>query len=900
MTTTRPDPRAWLLCLTTAAMPVLAGCHLIFPYEDAVCERYVCTADVHRCATTNKSTKVAVLTTYSGPVGCFKWHPPATPANPADGYWGGQKAYCDRPWVIKNVGAPTLRGAGWISLPAAMSTSPGIHGGVKFRLDTDVENVYIAYDRRAKSLPAWLVDPTKWTRYTDLGAYIVITKPDKLNNTTETKLELYRATKVPKKGETFEVPGNLHGAPIWPTGFSTSEAAMYHIIVEAKKTYDCSKPTKANKVNTAKLVHCGDQAVTGCAGVCCTKAEVETQAAKTAIDDHLPNTYTTANVSCAKLQGCPDAQVVFRKTGLTVAPYGFPRSSEIEFDPAKATSKATVTIVGQTFTPNVKGILDFEYLLDEHDRMLTMKINGMSLYIDPLSTDAGTFSNIVVALMAPANAQCQDSPAPVASPCTDYQVATNEFIAALAADHPDGTLIAAAQNSGDIKVNIDHTTRTFTIKGGPLAATVNVNDEDRPIEISIDLTGKFLNFAPNARGYESQTVSECEENKNSEEIKLDASASFEIYGDAMPTAADSYYWFENYAQVGEKLWGTGKQVTIGTYQLDFGIHEFTLVVTDAGGISDADTFDVEVRDTVPPTLTVPQDRIRFVFAPETPPALVDVGEGSASDACSDDVMVTNDAPADSKFPEGTTTVLWEADDGRGNITTKTQAVTVVVFGDPNRPHVIEGFADLVVAINKAKDAAADCPPDGPCMVDLSVIGAMIELRDGLAGGEEDPDRIAEWADLIGPLDAAIGSLHEAEDLLRRADEEGAESAQLRGGAVERLDAASAAIAEVAGISDGTDPRAGGDQIPTFPPLPCPITIAAQGTFLAADLNLLRRFRDKRLNATAPGRWLVARYYQHAPALSRLLTAHTWLRPALRVALVPIVNTLKRPPPPSRL
>ena len=95
----------------------------------------------------------------------------------------------------------------------------------------------------------------------------------------------------------------------------------------------------------------------------------------------------------------------------------------------------------------------------------------------------------------------------------------------------------------------------------------------------------------------------------------------------------------------------------------------TWTATDEHGNVTTKTQNITVQDTTAPTLTVPEDKTVEATALQTP---VELGEAEAADIFR--VDVTNDAPE--AYPVGTTTVTWTATDEHGNITTKTQTVTV--------------------------------------------------------------------------------------------------------------------------------------------------------------------------------------------------------------------------------
>ena len=69
---------------------------------------------------------------------------------------------------------------------------------------------------------------------------------------------------------------------------------------------------------------------------------------------------------------------------------------------------------------------------------------------------------------------------------------------------------------------------------------------------------------------------------------------------------------------------------------------------------------------------------------------------------------------------------------------------------------------------------------------------------------------------------------------------------------------------------------------------CFIATAAFGSPLAAEVQILREFRDEDLLTHAPGRWLVAAYYWTSPPLARLIASNEVLRSASRITLRPVI------------
>ena len=85
-----------------------------------------------------------------------------------------------------------------------------------------------------------------------------------------------------------------------------------------------------------------------------------------------------------------------------------------------------------------------------------------------------------------------------------------------------------------------------------------------------------------------------------------------------------------------------------------------------------------------------------------------------------------------------------------------------------------------------------------------------------------------------------------------------------------------------------------EEVVPYPSLPdqgdsrCFIATSAYGSANAADVMTLRHFRDTYLLPYAAGRAFVATYYRHSPALADWLDRHPGLKPAVRLALKPVV------------
>ncbi len=108
---------------------------------------------------------------------------------------------------------------------------------------------------------------------------------------------------------------------------------------------------------------------------------------------------------------------------------------------------------------------------------------------------------------------------------------------------------------------------------------------------------------------------------------------------------------------------------------DIGMADDTLKATDRSHNTATKVIQVEVIDDTPPTLTVPADK--FVNASSSSCGVTltaaQLGTATATDGCGG-VTISNNAP--SEFPVGLTLVLWQAEDGSGNVSYGQQYVTV--------------------------------------------------------------------------------------------------------------------------------------------------------------------------------------------------------------------------------
>lgn len=467
--------------------------------------------------------------------------------------------------------------------------------------------------------------------------------------------------------------------------------------------------------------------------------------------------------------------------------------------------------VQRQYSMDVTGILDFEYILDSHQKMNEIKLNNMLLQgTSSLSTDVGTFSDIIISSVGRVSAACDavKSVPATYTPCDWYNIPAGDMAISVSAQQDNGRIFMISQSVQPIPINIDQKARTFDLKGGPIMGKINVNGEDKTVGITINVTGHFLNFAPIADASESQKGAECVEKQNGSNIGLYASMSKEIYGDVLPTNPDNYLWFEDFGLVTEKLLGKGRSFPIPPGTLTYGVHYLTLLLYDDHGVSDIDKFKVEVRDTKPPDLTIPGD-INLLLRTKKFPVHVDIGKASAFDVCSEtDVAIINNSPADGMFPKGDNPVTWTAHDGHGNTTSKIQHVNILTYDKFSRMDVLRGIREgsdrVKSALSENKAKIKECRDIKNCGTNLDSLLSFNKQMITAAG--EMPatgKQVRSKRQLIELLEAAGSSLGQANGLLKGKAGRGRGEAEIRSEVMNKLRKAGELMDEV---SRRTQPR----------------------------------------------------------------------------------------------
>lgn len=718
---------ASIISILTISSLLVTGCVFDASGIPPYAYLFQCNLDVEFCPPKARSINLQVKGTHSFPnASNYKQYP-----NFGDkGAWP-INIYWDANYTISELTCDALKG---VTLVATGRDDWNIAAKdfMELNLGSDIEALYVAYDVRANPKPAWLLNTSEYELLVQkegeviYPCYVTTTLVDestsaKLGQKQYINLEVWRHRAFAISGQQLTLPGNNYGAPGWPN-IPSGNQAMYLLLVKPKEDFDCTKARKERISISRPCLRTDNYAVAVTTAQEDCQESLDKQAQKLGKD--IPLGYRCVARECKKIVESPGCELVLKGGGLTVNQTVFARNSEIIFDPA--ISLVNIAINDQKMTRNVRGHLHFEYLFDDSQRMLRIQLNSLQFETDPFNTDIGEFTDIKVGLFNAAKAYCQDAAPPWATPCQSYRIPKNEFVCGESCKLDGNSIAVVTDNLNPIDIVLDQKKNSFHIVGGPLATNLDVSGKSIPVEISIDLTGKFLNLAPIASGIETHRFSECVEEFNQTPLILDASGSVDIDG-SIPSS--NYAWYEDYGLSTEYLLGKGKKVIISPYEIGFGVHRMTLEVRDFAGVPDTETLDIAVVDTQNPTFSsFPGDL--FVLTRQPGKIKLDIGQASAIDSCqTGKVMISNDAPEDYLFEPGVATpVTWKADDGRGNIQEAVQQVNVFLLEDGKfSKEVLEQIVtrlDRSIAIYQ--DKASACLSNSACRGTLEHIRNFID------------------------------------------------------------------------------------------------------------------------------------------------------------------------------
>lgn len=667
--------------------------------------------------------------------------------------------YHDEDVVIYSISDGELKGS--LLIPAGYAEGRNADPEYwKIEFNNEIEEVYIAYDSRA-NLPAWLQND--YERYKKRDAQITTSILDPTSTSgypRYLKLNLYRYKQPLTGGERIVIPGNSFDEPDikdWKE-LNGEEPLMYAVLVEPKANWDCSNGFKRDTI-----------AYKGCFRRI-RDTLIDPDPEKVAMREWNWKYPFNAklNINCKTTTDCTSANTLIGGA-LKMKGHAYLYSSEIEF---VQPSNAIVTIGNDSYDQKVRGQLHFEYQLKTHD----MRVNSMRLSIDPFSCGQGDFSDIEIYLLETSTAHCQGFPVSNL-PCNQYMLKPSTFFCVENFKRNGKPHLFISENSTSMPIYIDHNSRSFTIKGN-LASSARINGDTLPIDVDLNLIGKFVNFAPMPVADESDTFSQCVEGTNMNPIQLNAAGSYDVY-EPLPTHQAAYNWIEDYGTLTEKLWGKGKSLKINQKQLAFGAHDITLMVEDAHGVAADTMLRVEVADTIPPSFKVPAD-VMMLFLEDPGPVKVNIGKAYASDMCTSNVLVTNDAPEDLRFPSGQMTkVTWHAEDLRGNVVTGTQQIHVMVM-KPFRFHLDQAIYLISEGLKQARLDLSLAGDADRCFVDIAPIAngldQVIDLSFSVELPEQQKNAVLEIASRLKPVRE---SLAETQRLIDRSNDEEFERAELR-------------------------------------------------------------------------------------------------------------------------
>lgn len=656
------------ISVASVIVPLLAaGCDRIFPYQSAAIRNYQCAAKVEVAKLSARSCDQYITVT-GGRYSLTPQLAVFANSDPAPGQY--PRLYLDEDYVPTADGIPEIvKGTCLVRLPAKDSTSEAPdYLALSFQAPPD--NVFIAFDRRAKTLPPWL----QASFLPVAGAILKSTeRPKSGPGSPNVQYQIFE----PKTPSAFASGASLGGNSLG-TGWAAEAGAQYLVFV--RKT----QPSAANPGSYPITIE-----------VCATEAGASSDngyqnarnqepaiVGKWAQDQKLPAggadptlsfqpqdcraVYDNSAASDNVYKICGTADVVSdnvqsKTSGLVIN--AWPRTSTAFIDPAR--SSATIQALGASRTVPVGGPISFRI-----DEKSNLTIDEITLFAAPFSVKDATIGKISVGQRGSVLAVCADTPTPKPyGLCGSYSVpATDNAFAALGATVNGDPVFTPLINRQPIPVTVDFNNRIFKLGGGGIAGRIPTRDGSGiDVQLSLDVTGAFVNFAPVASTLEMKKKFECKDG-NRGLVVLDARASYDL---DQGKATLLYKWVEDAGTPAERVLGDKDHFSA---PMNFGGHRITLSVEDDRSVVTSVTFDVEVVDPGIDRFEPPADVYAVVKGPGAP---VSIGQATASDDCSGHVKIRNNAPGMMLFPAGFTPVDWIFDDYRGNVAIRRQNVFVL-------------------------------------------------------------------------------------------------------------------------------------------------------------------------------------------------------------------------------
>jgi hypothetical protein len=644
------------------ALVLAAGCHLLLPFESRPSDSYQCDAKITiaKVAPLKCEDYIKVTSTHSQKIEF------AVFSNSDPGQY--PKLYLDpRGYVPTADGIPdAVKGTCLVRLPYEDRTSKA-QPYLELSFAVPIETIYIAFDRRAKTLPPWLSVFTPVS-----GAILKSTeKPSPEPGSPNVQYQLYEPTNPTAFTNRASFAGNDLGT-VW-TG--NAIGAQYLVFVRRTQPTTVNPETRPVTVEACGLQpNATSQAMYNAAR----QREGDILDEWVADNKEYEQAHKSGLVELAfQVSDCKPVQSLstphypkacgktddVNSTQQNLVVNAWPRLSTASIDAAVST--VTVEVRGTTQSVAAGGPISFR--IDENSNLI---IDEATLFSGPLVVERIHIEKVSLGQRGPAIASCVDKPVPKPyGLCNNYVIAaTRTAFAGLAATVDGRHVFTQLTNNQAIAVTVDHNNYVFKLSGGGIDGRIDTNDGPVLVRLSLDVTGRFENFAPVASAKESPTRFECKD-ANKGIVTLDASASYDR--DQNP-ATLLYKWIEDAGTPAERVLGTQKRLT--DLPMNFGGHRITLSVEDNRGAIASVVFDAEVYDSKIDGYTPPGDVYALFKGRATPVVL---GTATASDACSGQVLIRNNAPNKKAFSEGFTPVEWTFDDYRGNLALHRQNVFVL-------------------------------------------------------------------------------------------------------------------------------------------------------------------------------------------------------------------------------